>query len=91
MRAAAAELEKAASDIQGCGMEEMVIDHAVSGLRGLMDVESFGRECAAAYYAARETSGAYGTPVNWVMLSEGVAGRKLVNDGGKPDRKRPRG
>lgn len=60
MRACAAELEKAASDMQTASIESMVVDHSLSGLRGLADVEQFARSCAAAYYVTREESGAYG-------------------------------
>ena len=60
MRACAAELEKGAADMQTAGIESMVVDHALSGLRGLADVEQFARSIAASYYAARETAGTYG-------------------------------
>ena len=45
MRACAAELEKCASDMQTAGIEDMAIDHALSGLRGLADVEQVPHWC----------------------------------------------
>lgn len=88
MRACAAELEKGAEDMRSAGLDSMVVDHSLSGLRGLTDVEQFARSVAASYYAARETAGVYGmTPGKTIVdINERITYASRKGSSGKKKR-----